>query len=48
MLFSSFQDASASKLDVENVDIVDKIVSFRKALHLEVNEEELIRRHDKI
>jgi len=49
---SSVQDAedAAGELATENADIVDKIVSLGKALHLEVNEEdikELVEEHSK-
>jgi len=49
---SSVQDAedAAGELSAENADIVDKIVSLDKALHLEVNEddvEELVKEHSK-
>jgi len=49
---SSVQDAedAAGELVAENADIVDKIVSLGKALHLEVNEEdveELVEEHSK-
>ena len=49
---SSVQDAedAAGELAAENADIVDKIVSLGKALHLEVNEEdveELVEEHSK-
>jgi hypothetical protein len=47
---SSVQDAedAAEELAAENADIVDKIVSLGKALHLEVNEgyvKELVEEH---
>lgn len=39
MLLPVFQDATTTELAVQNADIVDKIVSLSKTLHLEANED---------